>query len=135
MLRFDLENETRRSATTASGCGSARPWASTRWPKTSAKSSQEQEHQIDLATALGEDVPRRVEGKKHAARARPGAPSASRVSDGLGPDGVRLLRHQTGPADALSPRCTPSIAVVSPASLRDDGFHQVPRRAGAHSPA
>ena len=41
-----------------SGCASARRWASTPWPNRSAQILvQEQDHQIDLATALGVDVP------------------------------------------------------------------------------
>lgn len=38
MLRFDLDNETETVPTTASACGSARRWASSRWPSRFAAS-------------------------------------------------------------------------------------------------
>ena len=65
---------TKPSAIIATASGNARRWANSRLAEQIRKIlMQEQDHQIDLATALGIEVPdtnKRVDGKRHAQAAQ-----------------------------------------------------------------
>ena len=58
MLKFDLDNENETILNYRERVRQCEASRNTRWPKRSARFVRvEQEHQIDLATALGKDVP------------------------------------------------------------------------------
>jgi len=64
MLRFDLDNETETIKNYRQRVKQARPSPLRARGATPQNHSQEQNHQHDLATALGIDVPKVLEGER-----------------------------------------------------------------------